>query len=292
VLYSYVSSSWGGSHFLLSFISPLLFLPRLRVSRLRPAPLLFSSAGAAGRSGDRRGARATSVHSSYRIWVGLASGATGVMPRWSFALQLAGGAEHLPSSSYSLPPWWRLRVGERLGKDSSISLVESQIWPMLIMSALFLQHAVVVLWKKGLDLVGVALDLELRGVSMLAVRFVKLYPMPLRRPRLLELKINIRHVSSKLFGWLGWITGHWWLCRQKPMPSSSTSTGEALFTLLSKDLAGDGGQSFSGEVAACFRTRLRFCSILWGPVCIKEGHVCNFNLFGDPLRSIVTLLIV
>lgn len=58
-----------------------------------------------------------------------------------------------------------------------------------------------------------------------------------------------------LFGWLGWIAGLW-ICRPTPMPRPSTSTGKALFTLLSKDWAGDGGQSISGEVAGSYKIQL------------------------------------
>lgn len=68
--------------------------------------------------------------------------------------------------------------------------------------------------------------------------------------------------------------------------------GEALFNLPGDAMvhAGVGGQSDSGEVAGCARTTLQLCFYLWGPLCKKKGHGCNFYFFQGPFCSVVKIL--
>lgn len=185
-----------------------------------------------------------------------------------------------------LPLFSSMVEASRGSSSLSISSWESQIWLDQVLFVLLCAAMVVGTGRSSV--LGEAADLVIQGIIKLAFSAVNVNLLALLRPLLLELQIKSLQGSRKLHGWLQRLAGHSWFCWQKPMPPPSTSSEEALF----KVMAGDGGHSVSGEVAGSSWTRLRFCFIFWGPVCISGGPVCNFYLFWGPLCGIVSLLLL
>ena len=100
----------------------------LRVPLVSPAPLSFSSGGAAAWSGDERGAWAAHVYSSSRcrfavlVVFGLVPW-IGVMPSGSWSPELASSFWWSPLEPSALPPWWRPKEGAGSGESPHNKLV-------------------------------------------------------------------------------------------------------------------------------------------------------------------------